>query len=370
MPEKPTDSVPNLDTKRFADSSNLPVGDELRRLLRVAAKALQAEDQLLRAALEAQEDIQGTTIANGRGLTYWVYETTLVYTIWKAWLHEAHVEWEVKKEHNGSQKWFDLKLRLPKPLLVEAKWWNANTKAAMDAVASDIKKLEEAGPAESGLFLAFWWGTKLDEELRKADELMRCHEPREGLIEVRELGEMSLAPVARSHSASEQVPEPRAVTELSSQQGIQHDAFVHPTVSAHLQRCPGGKRDEVQLLVEVSDQLGEQRQASAFDTLAADVDLPEILARERRVRAHVEDVDAAHAVPQPVDYLGHHPSRDQRLAETHLVGDQEPLRAGRIEQPLHHVVDGASLKAAQLAEQRVLVRLGRKRSFRHPSPPF
>ena len=116
-------NVPDISSKHFDDTHDLEDRPELLRVLRVAARALQSEDQSLRSALEAQEDI-ARKISNGHGLTYWVYETTLVYTIWKAWLRETKVSWEVAKRTGDKDpiKWFDLRLEIGgQEILVEAK---------------------------------------------------------------------------------------------------------------------------------------------------------------------------------------------------------------------------------------------------------
>ena len=173
-------NVPDISSKHFDDTHDLEDRPELLRVLRVAARALQSEDQSLRSALEAQEDI-ARKISNGHGLTYWVYETTLVYTIWKAWLRETKVSWEVAKRTGDKDpiKWFDLRLEIGgQEILVEAKWWNSAANKALSQVLSDIDKLEGARETNAALLLTFWWGVELGQDLEKATRAIGAHGPK------------------------------------------------------------------------------------------------------------------------------------------------------------------------------------------------
>jgi len=112
-------------------------------------------------------------------LAYWLYETTLVYVIYKAWLPLAHVAWEYNPKHDkastklprpdespqgkkpakgpgtvdlavlnkqGTQKW-----------LFEAKWWRSSKDTAL--VARDAGKLGDRrfGKKVNGRFLLTFW---------------------------------------------------------------------------------------------------------------------------------------------------------------------------------------------------------------------
>jgi hypothetical protein len=160
----------DIKNRSFVEHCELPACT-LARLFKVAAKALHAEDRGLHAALEMQNSVRRHQLSCGLGLTYWVYETTLVYTIWKAWLPEIEVNWEVKSNatKRGTKKktqWFDLQLYDGAvERHVEAKWWNTK----VNGVVSDINRLEEVN-AKSGLMLTFWWGIDVEADLRDAEK--------------------------------------------------------------------------------------------------------------------------------------------------------------------------------------------------------
>jgi hypothetical protein len=152
-----------LKTHTFADASDLPQHPELKRLLNIAAQALAVEDRALWDALEAQSALRKEPLDNDRGLTYWVYETNLVYTIWKAWLHHAKVRWEAprqEKEDTSRRRWIDLQVEADGvEYLIEAKWWQLTTEKANGLVFSDMDKLKNlAEKNEACLMLTFWSG--------------------------------------------------------------------------------------------------------------------------------------------------------------------------------------------------------------------
>jgi hypothetical protein len=126
---------------------------ELQRLLNSAARALQEEDAELSRLLARNAE------AN-RGLLYWLFETTLVYIIFKAWLKEGiDVEWEVAYAKAKASKG-DLVVRdngLPHALF-EAKWWPNKSAKTLSFLESDLYKMASwKGPLGARVLLCFWF---------------------------------------------------------------------------------------------------------------------------------------------------------------------------------------------------------------------
>src|SRR5688572_29251778 len=84
--------------------SDTSVGAELKQLIETAAAAIQREDELIRvriaAALESGDAAKKRAFSNvGQGVSYWLYETTLVYFIWSAWAatgKAAALDWNIR----------------------------------------------------------------------------------------------------------------------------------------------------------------------------------------------------------------------------------------------------------------------------------
>lgn len=129
------------------------------RLLVAAEAALAAEDSALALAFAKCPDGKAGR-ENAPGLTYWVYETTLAYVLFKAWLPLARVDWEPRysSDARGSSRLLDLRVWDPstrrprRSIAFELKWWNAHS-AGLEA---DAVKLRDA-TAEYRYILAFWW---------------------------------------------------------------------------------------------------------------------------------------------------------------------------------------------------------------------
>ncbi len=117
------------------------------KMWQLAVDALHRENEQLQTALTLghRRFPKGYDKAS-RGLAYWVFETGLVYTVFKAWAPEMVTRWEHAYVENGS-KATDLVL-FPSETegwAVEAKWWNSNSNRANAIVMDDVNKLRKAG---------------------------------------------------------------------------------------------------------------------------------------------------------------------------------------------------------------------------------
>lgn len=147
---------------------------DIGTLFNHAYEALKVEDGSLRACFKPSD----TKVAHG--LTYWLFETTLVYFVFKAWLPIAEVVWEHALEDVG---------RRPDPTIVgragahekcdlalleggivkaafEAKWWNDHSTKTWRALVEDANKLRRGFPDGQvrKYLLTFWWGKPDDWE--------------------------------------------------------------------------------------------------------------------------------------------------------------------------------------------------------------
>jgi hypothetical protein len=160
----------DLDGDRFADSNIIDwVGDSepdlWLQLGRLAASTLYREDAELHASLSLSAS-RASYSQCAAGLSYWVYETTLVYLIFKAWAPHKHVVWDWDGPQNatsGRKNPIDLILEVEpgRQIGIEAKWWNSTTKRVelgLDADASKLLSWVATKPAQrTGFLLAFWW---------------------------------------------------------------------------------------------------------------------------------------------------------------------------------------------------------------------
>lgn len=64
--------------------------EKYKYLFEAATKTLHEEDQLLFSQMSESKYYNNV----GNGLTYWLYETTLVYIIFRSWLPLHNVAWE------------------------------------------------------------------------------------------------------------------------------------------------------------------------------------------------------------------------------------------------------------------------------------
>lgn len=131
---------------------------ELREPFAEAATALRAEDSFLRRAFARRTEWRASL---RRGLAYKLFETTLVYLVFRKWLDRGRqVEWEFPYPKPHSKKAADLVLwpdsgRQP-IAAIEVKWWLGNDKKTIPALRSDARKLD-LWPAQTRVLLTFWW---------------------------------------------------------------------------------------------------------------------------------------------------------------------------------------------------------------------
>ena len=171
-------------------------------LFDAALKALREEDEALRACFKTSD----TTVAHG--LTYWLFETTLVYFIFKAWLPKVNVLWEHTLEKDvtrrpstaagrlGAHEKCDLAIKEDETVVAafEAKWWNNNSRKTRDSLVEDANKLRRGFPPSVSKYLVtFWWGEKnWDKDIAQATAA--CEEEgfelvKHGKFETKLLGE-------------------------------------------------------------------------------------------------------------------------------------------------------------------------------------
>ncbi len=153
-------------------------------LFDMALVALEAEDQSLQASF-AQSPASGA-----HGLTYWVFENTLVYFIFKSWLPKTDVVWEhaSKQVGPGAHQKCDLVI-LDSHVAVgafEAKWWNTNDPKTWRALVDDASKLRRNFSSKQceKYLLTFWWGQLKDWIQDVTDAEAACKKaPRLHLVE-------------------------------------------------------------------------------------------------------------------------------------------------------------------------------------------
>jgi len=157
-------------------------------LLDIAVDALRAEDEALRARLEGADD-PGWYKNNNRGVLYWLFETTLVYSVFKAWAPRVHVAWE--EGYPGSSEKADLVINpkawqeakpeikggLAGTHIFEAKWWNDESKKTMAAITGDLDKLRGWGGPCCRYLMTFWRSDadKLAADLEDARKALPDH---------------------------------------------------------------------------------------------------------------------------------------------------------------------------------------------------
>jgi hypothetical protein len=101
------------------------------------------------------------------GLAYWLFETTLVYIIFKAWLAAEPrrlIQWERGYGKNLRKK-ADLtvgEIGKVDEMRFECKWWNSNNKPTLEAIKYDLGKFANLKKGR-GILVAFWWGCEGDE---------------------------------------------------------------------------------------------------------------------------------------------------------------------------------------------------------------
>jgi len=130
-----------------------------------AMRALHKEDRALKKAFESCPS--KSMVVSNKGLGYWLFESTLVYMIFKAWLPHGEVAWEAA--YKNSRKKADLKVKVRgETWVIEAKWWPNTQKKTMKSLHSDINKMQKLH-RERRFLLTFWispcraWSTERPE---------------------------------------------------------------------------------------------------------------------------------------------------------------------------------------------------------------
>jgi hypothetical protein len=145
----------------FDAGGTLKLGSREHHWLQVATVALQREDRALNLALR-QNQTEAYAKVN-QGLGYWLYETTLVYVIFKAWAPMLHVVWDWPASA-GQKRRADLQILEDGKTshAFEAKWCNTGANAALKSDAQKIRTTFSGTPRR--FLLAFWWN-----KVEKAD---------------------------------------------------------------------------------------------------------------------------------------------------------------------------------------------------------
>jgi len=157
---------------------------QLSVLLPAALRALHAEDRILAAAFDAAPRSDRWRDTN-HGLGYWLFETTLVYTIFKAWIPIAETQWEAPfATKDDRRRWADLVVfdGQRARLVFEAKWWMTN--AVRPSLVSDLNKLREWREVDRRMMLCFWRSPRSAEQWERdiGDVRTFCKHQGEALI--------------------------------------------------------------------------------------------------------------------------------------------------------------------------------------------
>lgn len=156
--------------KILSDKNNL----KLESLLNSANHALKKEDNHLKKIFKESKFKQFYDNYN-QGLSYWLFETTLVYIIFKAWISLETVEWEYSYPNNKLKK-CDLVVFTGESYLreksrvkwiFESKWWlNKKTSKPISLIKKDINKIKSwknnINTPEGRYILTFWHSKQCD----------------------------------------------------------------------------------------------------------------------------------------------------------------------------------------------------------------
>lgn len=136
----------------------------LDRLLSDAFVTLRREDDEIGSLLRKSHPKASLEGFNA-GVLYWLYETTLAYLIFKAWLQNAAAHWEHKYPQymqgpRGSKLKADLVLnRKEQPVWAfEAKWFPNTQSKMMKYLEHDVARLLRWAELEHRFLLVFWSG--------------------------------------------------------------------------------------------------------------------------------------------------------------------------------------------------------------------
>jgi len=137
------------------------------RTERAAARALATENARLQSAFDLSPRSSSDSRSGqlNRSLAYWVFETTLAYEIFKAWLPLADVDWEVSYPTNPGKKADLVVYEHDKPsIVVECKWWmNSQSKTESSLHDDAAKLLSWTDENVRHILLTFWHSPDADE---------------------------------------------------------------------------------------------------------------------------------------------------------------------------------------------------------------
>jgi hypothetical protein len=141
---------------RSSDDTNLD------RLLRCGLQGLYQENESLAAAFQPSSQPPRLFYREAnQSLGYWVFETTLVYILFKAWLPTERVRWEAPYPRSRQSKadlavYHDDKGQNAR-WVFEAKWWPNMSSKTQGAIRGDLNKLLRWKGTDGRLLLAFWY---------------------------------------------------------------------------------------------------------------------------------------------------------------------------------------------------------------------
>lgn len=130
----------------------------LRRLLTLAAEALYDEDDALYAAFSASPS-SAFGPARNHGLAYWLFETTLVYFVFKRWLLAGFgAEWEYPYlgDRQAKADLITVDTQNAPDRLFEVKWWNRDDAKTNQRVIDDVRKLLSWDGTIHRYLITFW----------------------------------------------------------------------------------------------------------------------------------------------------------------------------------------------------------------------
>jgi hypothetical protein len=143
-------------------------------LLPAALQALEAEDRLLGLAFAQGASLQRKA-RPAEGLTYYLYETTLAYIIFRAWVPVVDVEWECRYTPGTC----DLVVRGAdtRNIYIELKWWNNAKPETLQGLRNDTERLRSVREGADCYLIAFWWNyNDADWERDRVEFVDKAHE--------------------------------------------------------------------------------------------------------------------------------------------------------------------------------------------------
>ena len=159
--------------KPIYENYNKYLERDLLQLFNSAIYALKEEDACLsKAFAQVPHEFNEFYGECNRGLAYSVFETALVYLIFKAWVPLAPVSWEECYENTNNKKAdlvvYDKKTNLVK-YLFEAKWWMSNRKYELSSLKNDSYKMMEWEGSHDRFLMTFWYSDLLFFENDRSD---------------------------------------------------------------------------------------------------------------------------------------------------------------------------------------------------------